>query len=129
MIDEDAKLMCVRLARRHNLMKTGSVEGETSRLANFCGRLEWHPILPGTVQFMIMGVQWDDDGEGQMIDNLDECGEINYETGWFRFDDGVGICAHDDYVARYVYDPPVYYLNLVSIPIVARALRLRQGRG
>ena len=102
---EDAKIVAHRVARRIESARETMVEDESGCLVRRKARLEWHPVLPGSVSLVILGVEWNDDGEGSLIDGVGtEVGTIDYQSGRFEFYDSVGIEGSEQYLVRYAYD-------------------------
>lgn len=104
MNEEDAKWRGLTLVERMAAAEEGMVV-DKGVLAHGCGTLEWHPVLPGSASFQIMGVEWTTNQDGEIEDSEGNVvGRINFDTGWFQFEEGWGVLMDDTYEASYVYD-------------------------
>lgn len=106
----------------------------TGAVKNYTETISYTPIRPSTVSFTDGSQTITDDGQGNLVGDIDEAGanEINYATGVFdlRFASNVG--ASDTINVDYEYNQeasldgvPQVELQLTSAPVQARRDSLR----
>lgn len=108
--------------------KTAVPSGQT-----VTGTLNWKPIVPGTVEFVVGTYVYVDDGNGQIkVKGGDVVGSssIDYKTGEYTF---ATAATQDTAVfANYVYDNvtipqndlPIINARIEAIPLIAKARRV-----
>ena len=104
------------------------VQDETT--GNFV--LAWKPVVPGTVNFLVSGAEYKDNGEGAIVnDSNTEVGTIDYTTGVVEFTSKVTI---DDSTVNYAQDltiapvdVPEVKMEVKEVVMVAKPRKLRGG--
>lgn len=97
------------------------------------GSLNWLPVIPGTVEFVVGSTTYVDDGNGKIKikDSTEVAGSsIDYKTGKYSFDTTEN--ASTAVFANYVYDNvvipqndlPIVNAQIKAIPLIAKARRV-----
>ena len=94
--------------------------------------LAWKPVVPGTVNFLVGGAEYKDNGEQAIVDDSNaEVGTIDYTTGVVEFTSLVTI---DDSTVNYAQDltiapvdVPEVKMEVKEVVMVAKPRKLRGG--
>jgi len=106
-------------------------EGNDDFTGNDGVTLAYTPIRPGTVSFTVGGVNFTDDGDGNLVGTgLASSGTINYETGFAEFvlSNVAGSDVTVSYEFNLEYAPstiPQVDIKIESLPVIARSRKLR----
>lgn len=94
--------------------------------------LAWKPVVPGSINFLVSGAEYKDDGEGNIVDDSNATvGTIDYTTGAVEFTNKV---VADDSVVNYAQDltiapvdVPEVKMEVKEVVMVAKPRKLRGG--
>lgn len=94
--------------------------------------LAWKPVVPGSINFLVSGAEYKDDGEGNIVNNSNTTvGTIDYTTGAVEFTNKV---VADDSVVNYAQDltiapvdVPEVKMEVKEVVMVAKPRKLRGG--
>lgn len=94
--------------------------------------LAWKPVVPGSINFLVSGAEYKDDGEGNIVDNSNATvGTVDYTTGAVEFTNKV---VADDSVVNYAQDltiapvdVPEVKMEVKEVVMVAKPRKLRGG--
>lgn len=88
------------------------------------GKLNWFPVVPGTVEFIVDGAAVKDDGNGK----LGGSGTIDYKTGAYNLESKPSTSCMVNYVYDNVVIPqndlPIVNVQMKSISLIAKARRV-----
>ena len=94
--------------------------------------LAWKPVVPGSINFLVSGAEYKDDGEGNIVnDSNATVGTVDYTTGAVEFTNKV---VADDSVVNYAQDltiapvdVPEVKMEVKEVVMVAKPRKLRGG--
>lgn len=93
--------------------------------------LAWKPVVPGSVNFLVGGVEYADNGEGKIVSAGADKGTIDYTTGIVEFTTKVTI---DNSTVNYSQDlsvapvdVPEVKITIAEVVMVAKPRKLRGG--
>lgn len=111
-----------------------AIDGEEVVQDNTTGNfvLAWKPVVPGSINFLVSGAEYKDDGEGNIVDDSNATvGTIDYTTGAVEFTNKV---VADDSVVNYAQDltiapvdVPEVKMEVKEVVMVAKPRKLRGG--
>lgn len=107
------------------------VLGEVAIVDNVTAKLDWTPVVPGTVAFEIDSKDVEDNGEGLLVEagTATKVADIDYASGTITF---ASAPTATDFDVDYVYDnitapveAPELILDIKQIPVRARSRKLK----
>lgn len=127
-----------KLDTNYSANQVTEAKASTSAAGKAEGQLNWTPVVPGYVEFIVSGHDSvKDGGDGKLYEGRTatatgtQVGTIDYKTGEYTFT-STGITAATAVFANYVYDNvvipqndlPIINAEIKAIPLIAKARRI-----